>query len=94
MIDHLPVFSIIDYSINRKKVQGCMVTRKLDDDALSLFQQRLDQESWDFVYAATDVDKAYDHFINIITTVYDECCPDRNVVIKHEKWTNHGLLKV
>lgn len=93
--DHLPVFSITDYSIYRRNVQGFVYNRRLDEGSLSSFYQSLNQVSWDMVYAEDDVHKAYDHFIDIIMKLYNECCPVRKMSIKTIKsdkaWVTKGL---
>lgn len=45
------------------------------------------------VYTANNVHESYDHFIDIITKLYNECYPVTKIATKREK-KNHELKKV
>ena len=63
--DHLPVFTISNYSVHRSKKTPIIYIRKNDDESILRFSQSLMQESWEDVYSAIDVHKAYERFIDI-----------------------------
>ena len=39
---------------------------------------KLSNESWNVIYDTDNVDEANNKFINIVSTLYNECCPSRN----------------
>ena len=41
--------------------------------------EKLSNESWNAIYDTDNVDEAYNNFINTVSTLYNECCPIRNV---------------
>ena len=44
---------------------------------ISLYE--LGNELWNVIHDIDNVDDAHKNFINIVSTLYNECCPNRNV---------------
>ena len=51
--------------------------------------EKLSNESWNVIDDTDNVDEAYDNLINIVSTLYNECCPYRNAQLKNPL-ANHG----
>ena len=57
--------------------------------------EKLSNESWNAIYDTDNVDEAYNNFINTVSTLYNECCPFRNVQpqkILSKPWMTKQLI--
>ena len=45
--DHLPIFALCEYNINRNIVKEFQHIRKIADDTLASYSNELNQQSWD-----------------------------------------------
>ena len=65
-------------------------TKQLDD-----FKNALQNMNWDNVYKTTDVNKAYNNFVNNYTDLYDMYCPVKKLKekssVSSKPWFTQGL---
>ena len=65
--DHLPVFSITEIqNCNRTLPKPNLYKRKIDSESLQQLNNQLSMQDWSSILESSDVDFAYDNFINII----------------------------
>ena len=93
--DHLPVFCVCDYKIQRKCQKKSIFVRNIDQESLSKFKNQLVNENWDDMYNSINVNDAYDNFIKVFTHSYNECCPVKNIIVDvksvKKPWMSNGL---
>ena len=51
---------------------------------MNKFENALRQINWDMLYNLTDVNIAYDLFIERFTSLFTKCCPIKVVKAKHK----------
>ena len=61
------------------------------------FKYKLRTVSWDIITNSSDTNKAYDNFIEIFSSLFDECFPKKKIELKPQKynnpWINKGIKK-
>ena len=61
------------------------------------FKHKLRTVSWDIITNSSDTNKAYDNFIEIFSSLFDECFPKKKIELKPQKynnpWINKGIKK-
>ena len=61
------------------------------------FKHKLRPVSWDIITNSSDTNKAYDNFIEIFSSLFDECFPKKKIELKPQKynnpWINKGIKK-
>ena len=75
ILDHLPIFVIINNIIRRQEINEYMHCRKNNNLLFSSFSKKISEINWSTVYESKNVNDSYNNFINIVCKVYDECCP-------------------
>ena len=60
--DHLPIFALCEYNINRYNVKEFQFIRKMNEDTMASFSNELSQQNWENILKTDDVNQAYDSF--------------------------------
>ena len=63
--DHLPMFALCEYNINRYNVREFQFIRKMNEDIMASFSNELRQQTWENVLTIDNVNQAYDSFLHI-----------------------------
>ena len=72
-----------DYNIHIKETKECFLFRcKLSDSSVEKFKYKLRTVSWDSITNSSDTNKAYDNFIEIFSSLYNECFPKKKIRLK------------
>ena len=78
--DHFPIFFVADYNIHIKQTKERFIFRRdLSDNSVEKFKYELHTVSWDSITNSSDTNKAYDNFIEIFSSIYDECFPKKKI---------------
>ncbi|XP_042079132.1 uncharacterized protein LOC121814946 [Haplochromis burtoni] len=72
--DHLPVFTLCDCDLKKIDTKIMIAKRTINEEAIHAFNFDLAQQDWSSVYEESDVDKAYDNFLDIFTDVATTPC--------------------
>ncbi len=74
--DHLPVFTVYDrnYSIYRPD-KTKEYRRMRTEETINTFKIDLLTQKWDVTYQIKDTNSAYEEFLRIFTSLYNENCP-------------------
>ena len=96
--DHFPIFFVAHYNIHIKETKERFVFRRdLSDISVEKFKYKLRTVSLDSITNSSDTNKAYDNFIEIFRSLYDECFPKKKIKLKPQKynnpWINKGIKK-
>ena len=76
--DHFPIFFVADYNIYIKETKERVIFRcDLSDISVEKFKYKLRTVSWDNITNSSDTNKAYDNFIEIFSSLCDECFPKK-----------------
>ena len=92
--DHLPIFALCNYEIDKEKCDTFKYVRNVKDDNVFLLIESLRQEKWDNVLQTDDVNMAYTNFVSRLSTLYNHHCPVEKVMIKQtykKTWFTNGL---
>ena len=96
--DHFPIFT--DFKIKSTKPPSeDIYKRKFSNDNIELFIENLNNLDWSDLYSLTDVDNAFNEFMSIITTLYDQCLPLTKINSRNRKrnakspWITPSLLR-
>ena len=74
--DHIPIFFLADYNIHIKETKERLIFRRdLSDISVEKFKYKLCTVSWDSITNSSDMNKAYDNFIEIFSSLHDGCFP-------------------
>ena len=80
--DHLPVLTskkVITHTCKQISMTSYYKVRNHSEVNMIKHFEKLSNQSWNAIYDTDNVDEAYNNFINIVSTLYNECCPFRNV---------------
>ena len=94
--DHLSVFAIVNhvkYECHKPKTYK----RFIDDVSVQKFNTLLQSINWNDVHESNDVDGKFDIFMNNLTSVYNECFPLKEVLLKKtdvNPWFTKDLKKM
>ena len=78
--DHFSIFFVADYNIHIKETKERFIFRhNLSNISVEKFKYKLRTVSWDSITNSSDTNKAYDDFIEIFSSLYDECFPKRKL---------------
>ena len=92
--DHFPIFLVAGYNIHIKETKGSFIFRRdLSDISVEKFKYKLPTVNWDSIANSSDTNKTYDGFINIFSSLYDECSPKNKMKLKPEKYNNPWIIK-
>ncbi|XP_054628423.1 serine/arginine repetitive matrix protein 4 isoform X2 [Dunckerocampus dactyliophorus] len=94
--DHLPVFTIYKEHYKKRQVEAKKTFQRLrTEDSIRAFRKDLEEQSWERVYSAIDVDEAYDSFLGTYMELYHKNCPWQEKPKKQKKnqqpWMTKGL---
>ena len=74
--DHFPVFQIsLEEGKKEKQFPGKTIYRKFSEKSITTFKKLIDGLSWENVYIQTDVNCAYQAFIESFNSIFDKCFP-------------------
>ena len=77
--DRFPIFFVAEFNIHIKETKERFIFRcDLSDISAEKFKYNLRTVSWDSITNSSDKNKAYDNFIEIFSSFYDECFPKKN----------------
>ena len=84
ILDHFPIFLVEDYSIHIKETKQRFIFRHNLCNLCNLcfvekIRYKLCTFSWDSITNSSDMNKAYDNFIEIFSSLYDECFPKKKL---------------
>ena len=83
-----------DYNghINETK-QRYIFRRDLSNVYAEKFKYKLRAVSWDSVTKFSDTNNAYNNFIEIFSSLYDDCFPKKEIKLKPQKYNNPWITK-
>ena len=93
----MPIFAVCKYpDINRISNQKHTLIRQTDKSCIDALKKELVLQNWDDVMGSTDVNIAYDNFINTFVNLYDKHCPVKKICSningnKIKPWFTTGL---
>ena len=83
-----------DYNIHITETKECFIIRRdLSNNSVEKFKYKLRTVSWDSITNSSDTNKAYDNFIEIFSSLYDECFPKKKIKLKPQKYNNPWITK-
>ena len=83
-----------DYKIHIKETKERFIFRRdVSDISLEKFKCKLRTVSWDCITNSSDTNKAYDNFIEIFSSLYDECFPRKKIKLKPQNYNNPWITK-
>ena len=92
--DRFPIFFVADCNIHIKETKERFLFRRdLSDISGEKFKYKLRTVSWDIITNSSDTNKAYDNFIEIFSSLYDECSPKKKIKLKPQKYNNPWTTK-
>ena len=99
--DHLPIYCIINpnctsSSKSESTSKSVKYVRKEGQNNVSRLLEMLGKENWDCVMPQTNVNKAYNSFLEIYTNNYEKCCPlvkvrEQNNPVNSKPWITSAL---
>ncbi|MBM3206904.1 MAG: reverse transcriptase family protein, partial [Candidatus Staskawiczbacteria bacterium] len=95
--DHLPIFSVIDFTNNKKIDKPYFYKKRLiTEETITAFKTDLAQKDWVEVQSESDANQAYDRFLDIFINLYNKNIPIVDVKI-HQRtlsapWMTAGLI--
>ena len=82
MSDHYSAFVCVNGSSNKDDAVYKETTkRQMTDGALNDLQGLVGQYNWDSIKMHADVDQCYNAFIDKISLLFDQACPNRNIKV-------------
>lgn len=72
--DHLPVFTVYDINLRKKLDKQTEYRPVRSEESINTLKELLEQ-NWDIIYREKDVDRVYEEFLRIFTSLYDKNCP-------------------
>jgi len=86
--DHLPIFYISGIKLTHTTKMKTVVKsyRNFDNSSIDKFQHKLSEFNWFDKLSKTDVNSAYDDFLNFFSSAYNECFP---LITKKIKFNNY-----
>ena len=92
--DHFPLFFVADCHNHIKETKERFIFRcDLSNTSVEKFKHKLRTVNWDSIITSCDTNKAYDNFIEIFSSLYDECFPKKNIKLKRQKHNNPWITK-
>ena len=92
--DHFLIFFVANYNINIKETKERFIFRcDLSDISVEKFKYKLRTVSWNSIRNSSDTNRAYDNFIEVFSSRYDECFPKKKIKIKPQKYNNPWITK-
>ena len=80
VLDHFPILFIAGCIIHKKEIKEYYIFRRdLSDVSVEIFKYKLHSVRWDSITNSCDRDNAYDIFIEIFSSLYEECFPKRKL---------------
>ena len=94
ILDYFPTFFVADYNIHIKDTKERFIFRHtLSDISVEKFKYKLHIVSWDSITNSSDTNKAYDNFVEIFSSLYDEYFPKKKIKLKPQKYNNPWITK-
>ena len=94
ILDHFSIFSMADCNIHIKETKERFIFRcNLSDISVEKFKFKLPTVSWDSITNSSDTNKAYDNFIEIFSSLFDEYFPKKKIELKPQKYNNPWITK-
>ena len=88
--DHFPIFFVTDYNIHIKKTrEHFKFRRNLPHISVQKLKCKLHTVIWGSITNSSDTNTAYDNFIDIFRSFYDECL----IKLKLQKFNNPWITK-
>ena len=93
--DHLPVFSITEIqNFDRKCTETDVLKRKIDSNSICELNEKLLNHNWSEIFVSSNVDEAYNGFINVIQNAFNTTCPLKKIkqrTCNSKPWVTKGL---
>ena len=90
--DHFPIFFVADYNIHVKEIKERFIFRReLSDISMEKFKEKLRTVGWDSIINSSYANKVNDNFIEIFSSLYDECFPKKKY---NNPWITKGIKKL
>ena len=64
--------TICEYIIGRYNVKEFQFIRKMNEDTMVSFSNKLSQQTWESVLKISDVNQAYDSFLHIFMDIFNK----------------------
>ena len=96
--DHFPMFTckkVITHTCKQISMTSYYKVRNQSEVNMIKLYEKLSNESWNAIHDTDNVDEAYNNFRNTVSTLYNECCPFRNVQpqkILSKPWMTKQLI--
>ena len=93
--DHFPVFIMSDNTIEPPKPATLPLKRNYSSENINIFRRKVNNQDWSSILSASDCQVAYQDFLCILQTLYDESFPlTRSKPYKERKnWLSPELLE-
>ena len=82
IIDHLPIFALCSYEIDKLQCDTFKYVRNIKDDNVFLLIESLRLEKLDNVLQTDDVNMTHTNFVSRFSTWYNHHCQVEKVMIK------------
>ena len=83
-----------DYNIHVKEIKERFIFRReLSGISMEKFKEKLRTVGWDSIINSSYVNKVNDNFIEIFSSLYDECFPKKKIKLKPQKYNNPWITK-
>ena len=83
-----------DYNIHIKETKKRFIFRRnLSDISVKKFRYKLRTVSWDSIRNSFDMNKAYENFTEIFSSLYDKYFPKKKIKLKPQKYNNLWITK-
>lgn len=95
--DHLPIYLVTDTYNTAKEFTVNIIYQDINAVTLSQFRDELARTSWNAVFACSTADTAYDHFIEIFSSVYKKHFPYKEITKPkraRKPWVTLSILKM
>lgn len=94
--DHLPVFTVYNTKYLRSQQEEKLRYRRVrTEETINAFKSDLLAQNWENVYNESDIDGAYEGFLEIFISLYDKNCPvkqyHKKLKDKNQPWFTKGL---
>ena len=91
--DHLPIFVVYDQTYEGKEMQNTTINTRIKSEVyINRFKSSLQEEKWEEVLKATDVNSAYSSFLQTFTKLFDKHCPMRVLKLKNQSRENRPWM--
>ena len=85
--DHLPIFMVYDINYKIKKNNNFSYGRVITEKSITALKTDLSFQNWEIVYGESDVNAAYNSFLQEFVELYNKNCPLKKYKEREEKNT-------